>query len=699
MQLSLLQWARIGLALVVALVAWLFMNATNGQTVNTVLVFRTNPTADVHLHGFYPPSKYTKLKFNEGKTIQAADASALLSENKPLLVNVVNSATLSLYAPLSDGAFCLKYVALCKGTQGKVRALLISDPQSSVVTTSFSRVTRSATRLERVSRFDVDPAKHQKLFVVSFKKHSDQNIFALSRGGPSHFKVDLSQQTEPNEHLRPYVFAASILLAGLFLLITDWRCWMFIRNTFSSSPFATMALISWAALCYTAVFPGVFSVDIVLRYVNDEHFKGWYGSLYYAYTAILHALGAHWIQAPAVLAFLISFAFLLRGISLVFSPARQWTARILKTVLVGTIIFNPGMFAAMFVAQRYFLVLPVLFLGLTMLSWNYLQNFVHKRAETIPGYLSGLLIVALAAFFRTEYFIFLAAAVAVVGFLTFRERTGRYRQMAFLGLAVICVAGTATAFQVSVYAFHGYKPEIEAAKYLAISAISMGRPYVACNSAVQGRYEELIEELGGKQEYCKRGPESFWWTRGNSNAGHMGATKLREVRTEVIKLIVDNPIPYLQDRLHIGKQLLNQEYWHIHSRYKKRDHVRKFGGTNGLSVHVNHADRFGMLRDNPITEPLNRLIPSFYRRLSRGAAGTNAVALIFILIASLPLVIMWRAYATGVLSLMFVALLLPITGLAPTVNSAYIAFLPIWAVYLVPMAACEGAMRRGWIIR
>lgn len=676
-------WFRLAAALVAVFVAWTWLSTSQGvQTVERVLIFRTNVQADAHLATFFPRSDRTRLNFGPGAVV--ADVASLFSSEAPVAQwTGDNNTALFLYELRPESSVCAQAAALCEPNPRGIFVMLQNTPSGSVATSSYAILGRGYVPLHQLRALRIAPGAPQDLFAAAYPPENPTPLlYALEREGADMVSVDFSAAAAPVERYKPYLMAA-VALIGLL----TWFAPSLLSFWFASlreSPISGAVLTIWITVCSVAIFPSIFMHDTLFEGLNGYGFTTWYSTLYFLYTGVFRVLGYQYIQLPLILFGYFSLLLTLRTITVAFGAGRGDS--VLKALFVIGVLASPALFAALFVQQRYFLAVMLALLGVTSALFAFIRELKGERLS-VAVYTVAAVALICAALLRPEYLAFVTLLVVALAARAIVVRD--YASGGFVVAVMLLLVGSRELMVRTIPDAYEHDSGYADALYQTVTALAVARPYVTCDGVVNSHYEELVDHAGGMEQYCSMGPEPFYWGQVRPNQDAITEAMLREINAEARRLVLADPEPFAGDRWIYAKSMMESEYWQLESRYVRRDTF----SARPVDHHEIHPDRYGLQYDWPAVEPLNREIVPFYRDLSEIPPSYTIIAMLVVAVVVVGC-FFFGAYVTGLFGAAVLGFLVPIVALSPTQNWAYIAFAPIWAAFVLPACLSEIAARR-----
>lgn len=657
-----------------------FFVAYRCWTIPDTFIFRTAMTGSVYLPTFFPPGAGERLDFNTGDT-----APSLIRPDTPPLARVGDYA---VYSPAPTSVFCSEHKTLCSQGSNGIFILSGSSRDEQITSSSYARIDENRTSLAHLRKLLNTGAPSQRLFVVSVSG-GKKIVEEMVRDG-DYFRLNLNKSRVFSKSLLYYAVVLSFLLTEAFFLLLSAPVRGFFHRLHNSNPYATTVLVIWWTVFYACVFPSLFAHDTLIRATNAQAYTDWYSGLYFVYTSFVRIIGFEWIQLlPAVLGLLSAF-LLLRCGDMATSACPVWQKRLLSFLTVISFIGNPAVVVSMFSQQRYFLVITVAFFAVSLMFYTYFR-LTNRDYSNFYRLMSGVVITAgVAWLFRPEYFALYTIAIVLFTFLLFKERKilRPLRGMAALLVSACLILALKQFIDRALPYHYGFDSQLSKASYTTVSVVAMADPYV-CASTPEPRISNAMGHFGPVKRLCAEGPEAFWWQVLTPQANRQSIPALGEMRRITLDDIKRDPMPFLRYRAKTGYDLLNDDIWQMESPYDRRDEVRKFNAY--VSDHIRVPDQFGLVRDHPLTRGVARDFTRFYHWEGKkiGIRGLSVVVVVTFLVVATG----WT-WLTPLFSLLFLAMVVPVVMASPTINWAYIAFLPVWGAFVLPLGISEALIAR-----
>ena len=673
---------RLALAAFAALAALGWFTATKCWFVPGVEVFRTNTALGVHLPTFYPPADdQAMLNFTPGGVVPGVNAP----DNQKLAQG--GGATLYRADPAS--ASCHAHAALCAGGPNGDLVLVVDGPGGGVTTASYAVLTEMDTQLSALRQLVGEPGQPQRLFMV-INAHGTTVIRELSPGRDNAFLCNMSGAGIFARWLLVYALLAALLIGGLVYGLTAPALRRFLAETWRAAPLAMAVLVLWTLGMYAITFPGIYVSDSLLAPANTGYYTDWFGGLYFIVTTLFRIIGYRWMQVLPVALGLMSWLLMLRSVTLACANTPRWVRALASVLVVAMVIANPAVVAAMFAQQRYLLVLAVAAAGVTLAFYNVIVARIESRPMSPVAIGTSLTLLALAALLRTEYAAPLLTGVVLALLGYFRQRHANpdawlRGRMAITAALVVFFAAKDVISQV-VPALYHYDSSRYAAEYTAATAISFAYPY-ACGVTPDPAVVTEVERFGPLDDLCRKGtdygPENFFWS--DIDRHHGGDTHaLVTMRRTVLSAVAADWHPYMHQRLRYAWDTATQGPWHLASRYALRDRALT-GNAGAVSGHMATADQFGLVLDwPPAATPERHVIGEYY--FLGAAIGLYSFGVVLAATLAALLAGAWLCVAG---SMTVLAMAVPVILAEPTVDWAYLAFLPVWTSCLLPLALAE----------
>lgn len=688
------------------------------------LLFRTAVDADVYLETSLPDYSGNDLEFVQGGIV--ADRPGLTDGLTPMFTDAEGGLT--LYSYRAGAPLCSAEPGLCDGRKGGF-VLRTDATQPPMLTGSYAQLSTGLADFSVPQTLHVASPERQALYTVAIGRKLARPLHVEPNGRAP---LDVHLLKQPALRLVPYGVAAILALAVAAYLLSDCRRWEAIGRVCRNAGAAGAVLACWSTVNYLLLFPGLYTSDSVLHRV----FTDWYSGLYFILVSMVMSVDRQLTQLPQAIALLAAFILALDTIALA-CKAFPWRRRILQALFAIAVLFNPAIFAAMEVQQRYFFAATVLMLGLvcTLRTATVAVSSGRGATDTLP--LTGLTLVFIAATMRVEYTVFAASIAAFAVAASMRRLSAEQRaaniHFDIVATALAAVAGliwipaTAVAVAVPLWSLwrrrrrpvplgrgarglltvliavaairsgsaslapllNGWDPDTSALRYGMATTIAIAKPYIACDRPPQTELELSIESYGGVASYCSDTPEVFLWAHAMATFNGLPAERLREFNRALAAEVAANPWPAIAWQSSNAIDALRQPYWQLGTLYDRRDEIAagKITPNNWLQV----SDRFRMQQAFPQLETQQRAEVSFYRWLSGmrpgiGAIGAIATALALVFLAT-------SGWPVGVLSLLMLCLLPPVAMALPTPNPAYFVFLPLWAPFAWVLGPALMALR------
>ncbi|MGV4855199.1 hypothetical protein [Acetobacter senegalensis] len=639
-------------------------------TVPNVLIFRSESVGDIYVPTFYPPTDTARLKFSDG----AVSAVSVHPDSAP----IVQSNGLSIYRVSSTSPFCHTTPKFClPGREGGI-VLSGQNEKGPVFSSSYAVLTEVDTSLSHLRHLVNKSSPSQRLFVVSLNGRM-KSVKELQNSGGD-FSINLRYFEEFSYKFLIYSFVSSALIVFSIYILLSPGSLRFFRELYEQNKFSSLFVCVLWLLFYICVFPSMFCHDTIIHNANAQIYTEWYSGLYFIYNSCVRIIGFEWIQLVPALAGLLSVLLLLRCGSLAMAGRPTWQKRLLSAATVGLFVCNPAIIISMFSQQRYFVVITVVFLAISLWFYGYFKSLSENRPFSRSLAVAVLVLCGLSWLLRAEYLA--VFAVSILFFVFSKVAAGRSRLLVVAG-SVCFIIFMKMFIDHAMPILYDYNKDLAKWKYLTVSDISMSYPYI-CQGQVDQELAGIIGYFAPAQKVCEVGPESFWWGMMSGKAGLNAVPTMRNLQQRVVWDIKNNWRPFLHYRWETGLQLFFGDIWQMDSRYRRRDIAR----ATGVPVDINTTipDVFGLINDHPATRGLNRDVISLYVRASQ---AVNIKGLVVIAVVSIVALATGWSWLTPLFSLLFVAMVVPIVLVAPTVNWAYLAFIPVWASFSVPLAVCE----------
>jgi len=655
-----------------------------------VHIFRTNPNVSVHVATVLPPRGLNFLSFEKGGVGRVGNTEIARDFRRGSEPVATRISTRDID---TSSRFCLDHVSVCAKKRPRQLVLLVKDDAGGLVSSSYAVLDNQLLPLRHLRTLQTDSDQQQKLFAVLRPYSRNPKIYELSSDSTGRFAVDFSQDVEQAPWLWPYAVLVALLAGMLVLVLSSASTLNLLANSIRRSWLSFGTLAVWAVFCYALLFPGMFNLDHVTPEANAGRFNGWYSGIFFIYTSLIRIIGYNWLQLTPVVLMLLSFLIVLQTITFVCISSSSRLPGLFKAIFVLCIITNPAVFAVMFIHQRYFFVVPVASLATAIAFYAYAKELKFPETRSTNLYAAAFVLFVVAALLRTEYVVFAMAFSALLLFRTvcFARRQGNHTENVAKSEGIVflkvlaCVLCGAIFVGFALPAVYKYESKKHATRYLTVSSIGMAKPYVSCDGALSNPIEQQIERWGGMGEYCTLGSEKFWWRRANQIALQRNPAEMAEFNNNVKIAILADPAALLRDRFEFGQKMLTKSsMWQTRTTAFMRS-----GKKSGYYWQL--ADNYGLYRNTPLLDPLIARVVGWYA--SRGHR-ILLQSLIFVVTATVGLLIFCRAYVVGFATLVQLLVIIPVVFVAPSHNWAYLAYLPVWAAFAVPFGIIEKYARK-----
>lgn len=431
-----------------------------------------------------------------------------------------------------------------------------------------------------------------------------------------------------------------------------------IIKIFYSVPIYSVILAIIIIIEYIIVFPGIFPADTVVSELSSGDFSVWFSPTYMIFNRLIACLYPDFIQLPEIILFYVASVYL---------------ASLLKTVRYGKItivvlfllqIIIPTFFVAIFVQQRIFLAIIVLYAAIIFACGNILEQ---KKITPIAY---GFLIFA--SLLRPEYWLIFLIFLVNDAWIRKKKLSLSVKPVFFtLISAIFCylfITYPLTWIQ-------GSNLYVSKLNYQLISLLDIAKPYVDCNDK-NNKLSQAIEKMGsneteGLKEYCSTTPEHFFWKRGHLPDAIIKVNNT--IKKELFKNIKNNPEPSIKRIFLNIEQMSTQKYWQIYDRYSNITNET-------ASVHVQKAERFGLMKNYLWQSKIYIFTISIFSQLSN---FLNVLISLFFIIIFVPIIS--RCWLTIVFNSAFLLMTVMIGFAAPVAQWYYLVFIPIWSVLAIPI--------------
>lgn len=644
-------------------------------TIPDTFIFRSDVSGSVYFPTFYPATDRERLDFSTG----SASVTRKNFDSAPIL----EEGGFSLYSPEPKSSFCQENAAYCQPGPNGILILTGTSKGGLVTTSSYARIDEMATSLAHLRTLVSSGSPSQRLFVVSIYGNN-KTIHELSEK-EGRFRLDLRGTHIFSYKLLCFAAITAFLIACFFALITSSGSILFFRSLYLENRYSALILVVWWGVFYLCIFPSIFSHDTVIHNANAQIYTDWYSGLYFIYTACIRIVGFEWIQLLPAVSGLLSGIILLRCGSMATSARPKWQSRALSALTVVLLIGNPALVTSMFSQQRYFVVIEVAFLAISMWFYVYFR-FLEKKNRHIYQMTSGVVFVSgLAWLLRPEYLIFFAFSYIffglafVLGRKIFSIRCG----LSVISCAFVMIVGLKFFIDRAMPSYYGYDRTLAAERYKTVSAIAMATPFI-CRSNPEHGITSTMERFGSINILCENGPEAFWWRVVSPQARPQTIELMRKMRGNVLSDVEHDPITLLRYRMLTGYDLFKNDIWQMDNPYHRRDIAREFHSPTDQNIMI--PDRFGLIHDYPLTRGLTRALTDFY---AWTGSQIGIKGMITVCIFSVVVLATGWAWLTPFFSLLFLAMIIPIVLVSPALNWAYIAFMPVWASFALPLGISE----------
>ena len=609
---------------------------------STLLIARDG--VDLHMGSFYPAGVNNAVATLDG---DSGDGAAQIMRGTTPLAPVRVTDHVRLYDFEQGDLFCV--AENCRPQQGSGRLAVVDD----VVSWWSTRIVwlSIGSNEPNLKNFSMDSPSATRIALVSYDT-TKALVFALDAGKNA---IDAGEMTVFHGPWLPYAFLFAAICAAMFHVLVANQ--FGIRKALQRTRWFSALLIGQLTLFYLAVYPGMFSTDMVLSDVSHGRFSVWYSSLYMVYAVTLSPLYPWLIQLPNVLAYAAAAIYLAYRLD----EARAGRAYI--GVFFAVQLLSPAVFAMLFSQQRIFVAGVVMFAALIL---NF-TDLVRSRRLSPLGL--GLLIASILL--RPEYVLVFAAFLMLIvssgtpDWLRQARRAIELLVLAFLAVnaALPAVSGT------SIWSAN--------AKYSLPTTLDLAKPYVDCTGR-QGDIAAIIGRLGPIDSYCETTAERFFWDKAAASPDDVLLSAASDLKSAVLGAMLRDPLPSLVRLSTRMGELATQPIWQIYDRYADPDMTANLPGA---TVHLQQASVNNLAQGFAWQKPLLAALTRTYQAI--GYVMPTALALLFTVLV-VPL--LSRDMRIQVINLAVIGIVLFSAFASPAVNWSYLIIVHVWAVLVVPLA-------------
>ena len=631
------------------------------QSMPDFLIFRTNVQGTVRLPTFYAPMDSSFLHFTCSEQTAAPDHDVLYKQTDH--ISLITRTT-------SDDS---------KSQNNDCNKVLVnSSNEGQIISSSYAHLTPYETSLEKLKYLVSSTPSGQALFsVVTVNDH--MKIEKLQKDRNGNFLCNFKKYGYFDYKLLPYALIVLLIFFSLFQFVISDFFISAVKKTFSDNPYAMAFLMAWSTVVYLSVFPSLFAPggDTILKAVNVNQFAYWFGTPFFIYMMLMRIIGYSWIQTlPAVTA-LLSQIILIKLVNYVFSNYAKKYKSIMVALSVISFPLNPIVYLYSFAQQRYFMVLSIAALGISLFFYAYIKRNITNTP--IPHWQTSCILVLfdISWLVRPEYFlIFLISACGLIA-LNLKDKNKFGLNEAFICLALAAPSKTICSFVIpAIYQFDSQQNSV---LYSTASEMPWAFQYICSNNDPNGALAKDLMPFGTHEDLCNKGAEAFFWSNIITKANATNIASLSSLSHDLKTTFLTHKSISIRGWARRAVEILHGNVYHLMDQYSLR-------ALNQPDVIIAVPDEFGLIKEHPYLKGFQRDLTSFYKVL---AYHVNSHSLVIILLLTLVGLVYARIWMTPLFSAAFLIMTVAVTFAAPAPSWAYLAFLPMWVNFCLILTILE----------
>lgn len=606
-----------------------------------VFVFQ-NGSANIYFGQFYAPQHALSMNFSNGTS---GNGQAIISRNGVKIAPSAQTGYYRFFSYISGDLLCS--ASSCRKLNADGVLIEKLEPNG-WWSTKVTRVSSADAPIDRTFYLQSTAATELVLTKPDF---SGLEVRTLHEG-TNQLKID--ELGKYRSWRLTYAAIFSLCCFGLALLLYQYRAG--IASAFRVVPLYSSSLAIVLALEYLSVFPGMFSTDTVARQLSSDQFDTWFSSAFMAFSRLTYSFYPSFIQIPEI------FIYYASSIYLAIHLKKVQNGRILLLFLFFLQLIVPVFFVSLFVQQRIFLAVIVLYAAIILACCNIL----------IRGKLSPLAYTALicAALLRPEYWLIFLVFLSHDAWQSWKTPTFHIKPIA---LVLLSAVSAHLLVNHALVPMQGADRGAIAPYYKFASLLDIAKPYVACENS-SDVLSKTIEKSGGLQNYCSQSAEAFFWSKRAVSTEDMEAINT-VLTSELIVRMLNDPKPAIKRIFMNLADMSTQDYWQIYNRYADRE-------SNINNIHILLSDKYGLTQYFEWQSKLHFFAVETFISIAKYV--NVSVSLLFIIIL-VP--ILSRSYMTILLNSAFLLMTLVVSLGAPVSQWYYLVFVPIWSVLVIPIDA------------
>lgn len=606
-----------------------------------VLVFQ-NGNADIYLGQFFKPQENFKVNFAPG---DSGNGSVTLKRKDQTLKPIAERNSYRFYSYVAGDSLCRENFCKTLDKSGSLVEKVGSDSWWSTKTVNIHSGYEAP-----IDRFFPLQSTNATMLLFVNTDFSNTQLLNLKQGKSNLYLNKLSHY-QAWRLVYASLFSLCCVSFVFFLYLYRTR----IVETLRNIPFYSTSLAIVLTFEYLAVFPGIFSTDTVINNLSADFFSIWFSSTFMVFNRLIYSLYPSFIQLPEIFIFYISSIYLASHLR------KIQHGKIIIFFLFLLQILIPTFFVSIFVQQRIFLAVIVLYAAIIFSCCNLLD---YKKITPIAyGFLifSGLL--------RSEYWlIFLIFLLHDV----WCRRKIIHSSLKPIFVTILSAIGLFWFVTYPLPKIQGLDRNNVFPHYQFVSLLDIAKPYINCNDK-NDILSHAIEQSGGLESYCSTSPEKFFW----KNDSHLEVNTIIEVNKTIKNVVMhrmfNDPKPAIKRVFLNIEKMSIQNYWQIYNRYLMQE-------KEPSSPHIKIAEKYGLIQGFSWQVKIHTIIVKIFQWLSTYL--NVLISLIFIMILS-PIVS--RCWLTIVLNSTFIFMTLMVGFAAPVAQWYYLVFIPIWSVLIIPV--------------